>query len=78
MTETWTEQEVAALPQIEAVFDQPALEFDTHEWQQQGYHLIDVCNPSSPVCHPGGIQIPYGKLLVKKGGKYELVNELSE
>lgn len=73
--EQWTEEEVKQLPQIEAVFDRPALEFDSHEWMQQNYHITDTCNPSRPDCHPGGIPIPNGKLLLKIHGRYDLVDE---
>lgn len=57
------------LPQIEAVFDQPKLEIDKHEWIQQNYVIIDQC------CSHQAIAIPDGKLLVKKDGRYDLIDE---
>lgn len=60
------------LPQTETVLDQPAMEFDSHKWQQQGYTLVDVCGT-----HPSqGIAIEYGKCLIKQGGHYTLVDEV--
>jgi hypothetical protein len=72
----WTEEELAALPQTPNVFDKPALVFNDHKWIQQGYEVIDDCNPKTPACHPGGIPIPSGKTLVKRGKEYDLIDEL--
>jgi hypothetical protein len=81
MTDTSTEytpEELAALPQTETVFDRPALEFDSHEWQQEGYFITDVCKTVRPDCHPGGIPIPSGSLLVKDAKGYRLVDEITK
>lgn len=64
------------LPQTQTVFDRPALEFDAHEWQQQGYTLHDVCSPRTTACQEVGLSIPSGKLLVKKDGHYDLIDEV--
>lgn len=71
----YTEEEVAAMPQTTTVFDRPALEFDRHDWVQQGYMLTDNCSPKSTACEPVGIPIPSGKLLVRKDGHYDLIDE---
>lgn len=63
------------LPQTSTVFDRPALEFDSHDWQQQGYTLHDMCSPRTAACQEIGVPIPSGKLLVRKDGKYDLVDE---
>ena len=71
MTDTWTQEEIDALPQTETVFDQPNLEFDKHEWVQQGYTAIDQCCGHPPV------SLPFGSLLIKKEGRYQLVDEVT-
>jgi hypothetical protein len=76
MSNDYTEEELAALPQTETVFEPQQLVFDDHKWLQQGYHLTDVCSPQTAACHTGGIPIPNGKMLVKQGEKYALVNEM--
>lgn len=63
------------LPQTTQVFDAPKMEADAHDWQQQGYHIIDACNPQRHDCHSGGIPIGFGKMLVKKDGRYDIVDE---
>lgn len=73
----WTPDELATLPQTETVFDQPQIEFNHHQWVQEGYFVRDVCTPSTIVCHQGGIPIPSGKVLVKSNGQYDLKDELS-
>lgn len=75
MTEQYTAEELAALPQTTTVFDVPQLDISAHDWLQQGYHIVDNCNPTRPDCHQGGIPIPTGKTLVKRGGAYDLVDE---
>lgn len=72
---TWTEEEIARLPQTQQVFDRPQMRFDQHTWQQEGYYLTDICNPHTADCHNVGIPIPTGKLLIKKNGRYDLVDE---
>jgi hypothetical protein len=64
------------LPQTATVFDRPALAFDSHEWQQQGYMVTDICQPRTSACEPVGIPIPSGKLLIRKDGRYDLVDEV--
>lgn len=76
MTNSFTEDELAALPSTSTVFDRPALEFDTHSWLQEGYIVRDVCSPATAACEPVGIPIPSGKLLVKQDGRYDLVDEV--
>lgn len=71
----YTPEELAVMPQTTTVFNRPALQFDSHEWQQQGYMVQDVCSPSTADCHTVGIPIPSGKMLIKKDGGYDLVNE---
>ncbi len=77
MENDWTADEVAALPQTDAVFEQPELRFNDHTWQQQGYMLHDMCRNKGAGCHDGGIPIPNGRLLVKRAGGYDLVSELT-
>lgn len=66
--------DIQTWPQTTAVFNAPRLDFNKHEWIQQGYEVIDNCR--SGMCVKVGIPIPFGKMLVKKGGRYELVNEM--
>lgn len=75
IADKFTKEEVEALPQTTQVFDRPSMIFDQHEWRQEGYMITDVCHPSRPDCHHVGIPIPTGKVLVKKGDGYDLVNE---
>jgi hypothetical protein len=75
MTNSFTEEELAALPSTSTIFDRPTLEFDSHDWVQQGYTLTDTCNPHTSACEPAGIPIPSGKLLIKKDGRYDLIDE---
>lgn len=63
------------LPQTSTVFDRPKLEIDQHDFQQQGYMITDVCSPKTAACEPVGIPIPSGKLLIRKDGHYDLVDE---
>lgn len=69
MTDDYTEAELEQLPQLETVFDQPKLEIDKHQWLQQGYYIIDQC------CSGMAIAIPSGQMLIKKDGRYDLVDE---
>ena len=71
----YTEEEIAALPQTPQVFEPVELVINHHDWQQEGYMITDVCSPSRPDCQNVGIPIPSGKLLIKKEGKYDLVDE---
>ena len=50
--------------------------FDGHEWIQRGYMLEHNCQGACASV-PQGIRIPAGKMLVKEGGKYTLVNEIA-
>jgi hypothetical protein len=63
------------LPQTEQVFDAPELVINQHEWIQQGYYITDVCSPKKLDCYTGGIPIPYGKMLIRKDGRYDLTDE---
>lgn len=66
------------IPQTTTVFTRDDLVINNHEWQQQGYMITDICNPSTPMCHHVGIPIPAGKVLVKsKKGEYDLIDERS-
>lgn len=65
-------QDETQWPQTDQVFDLPDVSFDNHQWVQQGYTLIDNC----PNCLKQAISIPYGRMLVKEGGKYKLVDEV--
>lgn len=75
MTNSYTEEELDTLPQTQMVFDRPTLEFDKHDWLQQGYIVTDNCKPHTSACEAVGIPIPSGKLLIKKDGRYDLVDE---
>ncbi len=74
---TYTEEEINKLPQTNQVFEAPELVVSEHEWRQQGYMITDICNPSKPTCQHVGIPIPSGKLLIKKNGGYDLVDEMT-
>lgn len=71
----YTPEELAALPQTETVFDQPQLHFEAHKWQQEGYFITDVCSVARADCHPGGIPIPNGSMLIRDEKGYRLVDE---
>lgn len=73
----YTEEELNALPQTSAVFDKPKLVVNEHEWVQRGYMIEDVCNPSKATCEHVGIPIPFGRLLIKTKGGYDLVDEVT-
>lgn len=75
MTGSYSEEELSTLPQTSTVFNRPSLEFDSHEWIQQGYMLTDNCQPSTASCEAVGIPIPSGKLLIKKDGRYDIIDE---
>lgn len=77
MNNDYTPEELAALPQTDAVFDLPPLQGNEHDWQQQGYMLSDACNPSKPTCVNVGIPIKSGSLLIKDRRGYHLVDELT-
>ena len=80
MTETdttYTEEELATLPQTENVFDKPAVVFDDHTWVQMGYMLHDHCTPRTAACQEQGIPIPSGKVLVRRNRRYTLIDERS-
>lgn len=64
--------DVSKWPQTDQVFEKPNVKFDSHDWIQQGYYLIDSC----PNCPRQAVAIPYGKMLTKEGGKYKLVEEV--
>lgn len=73
---SWTEAEIAALPQTDAVFNQPKLVVDEHDWLQEGYMIRDNCQPSRMNCVNAGIPIPSGQMLIKEKGAYKLVDEM--
>ncbi len=73
-TTDYTPDELAQLPQTDMVFDQPALDFDAHVWQQSGYTLEDRCGGG---CLSQGIPIKSGTMLIKENGKYKLVDEMT-
>jgi hypothetical protein len=64
-------QDVNNWPRTEQVFNAPKLDFDNHQWIQMGYEIIDNC----PNCPKQGIAIPSGKMLVKKDGRYDIIDE---
>ena len=71
MAEQYTDDELATLPQTETVFDRPELQIDDHVWLQQGTFIVEQC-------HDGlGLPIPAGAMLVKKDGRYALVDEIT-
>lgn len=72
----WTKDELEALPQTDTIFNVPALVVDQHSWVQEGYMIHDRCQPSTPTCVHAGIPIPSGKLLIKKGDSYDLIDEV--
>lgn len=73
----YTPEELASLPQTTAVFDQPKLVIDEHEWVQRGYMIEDNCRPKRANCLAIGAPIPTGKLLIKEKGRYKLVSEIT-
>lgn len=75
MTDSYTNEELNSLPQTTTTFDRPALQFDQHEWLQEGYMIRDVCNPSNSACEPVGIPIGNAKMLVKTNGRYGIIDE---
>lgn len=72
---TYTDAELAALPQTAKVFDAPKLVTSEHEWLQEGYMITDNCQPKKATCVNAGIPIPNGKTLVKTKGGYDLIDE---
>lgn len=70
---TYTPDEIQALPQVDKVFDRPALVFDNHDWIQEGSYITDVCSPARLDCEHVGIPVPDGKTLEKIDGKYRFV-----
>lgn len=72
----YTEDELANLPQTTTVFEHKPMQFDLHDWQQEGYMLSDVCNPHRVECQHVGIPIRPGSMLIKhKNGRYDIVDE---
>lgn len=69
----YTPDEIKMLPQVDKVFDRPAMTFDDHEWQQQGAFITDVCSPARSDCEHVGIPVPEGKTLEKVGGKFRFL-----
>lgn len=65
------------IPQTTAVFDAPRLDFNSHQWRQEGYFVVDACPSKSVGCHTGGLPLPAGSLLVKNKGVYTLVDEIT-
>jgi hypothetical protein len=76
-TSEFTEDELAALPQTEQVFEAPELVVNTHDWIQRGYIIEDNCQPHQVTCVAAGIPIGVGNLLIKDKGGYRLVNEVT-
>lgn len=71
MTAEYTEEELQALPQTTTVFAQPGLNIDEHVWLQEGYRIIEQCHNNQ------AIPIPSGTMLMKKEGRYTLVDEIT-
>jgi hypothetical protein len=71
MQDTYTDEELAHLPQTETVFDQPALDINAHQWIQRGYIAEDQC------CGHPPITLPNGTMLIKEEGGYKIVDELT-
>lgn len=74
---SWTEEELAALPQTQAIFEQQPMVVNDHEWLQEGYMMRDNCHPATINCVNAGIPIPQQKLLVKDQKGYHLVDEIT-
>jgi hypothetical protein len=74
-TAEYTEEELQAIPQTEQVFDekQHNIDLQKHVLIQQGYELIDMC----PGCPTRSFTIPNGTMLVKQGGQYKIVDEIT-
>lgn len=66
--------ELGELPSTTMVFDKPQINLDDHQLRQEGYMVVDEC-PSHPVTSFG---IPSGKMLIRKEGRYSLVDELTK
>ena len=77
MESSYTEEELATLPQTENVFETPPVVFDEHKWIQMGYMLHDHCQPRTSACQEQGIPIPSGKVLVRRNRTYTLIDERS-
>lgn len=65
-------QDTSNWPKTEQVFDLPKLDFQNHQWVQRGYEIIDSCQN----CPKQGIPIPVGKMLVRKDGRYDIIDEM--
>lgn len=72
MENSYTEEELAALPMTEAVLDKPPVVFDDHQWVQMGYVVHDHCQPRGAACQEVGISIPSGTVLKRENGRYVL------
>ncbi len=57
-------------PSTSQVFDKPKTIFNDHDWLQSGYTAIDQC------CDHPPISLPNGKMLIKDGREYHLIDEL--
>lgn len=67
-------EDTTSWPHTTQVFDMPNVKFDNHDWVQEGYYLIDSCS----TCPRQAVAIPYGKMLIKEGGKYKLIDEIGQ
>lgn len=64
------------LPQTTTVFETPQLTADDHVWRQEGYSIMDACQPRTMHCISTGISIGPGRLLHRDGqGKYSIIDE---
>jgi hypothetical protein len=63
--------EPSKYPQTQQVFNVPKLDFDSHTWVQRGYKIYDECEG----CVNQAVPIPIGKMLIRKGDRYDIVDE---
>lgn len=75
MENSYTEEELAALPMTEAILDRPELVFNDHEWLQMGYVAYDHCQPRTMACQEMGLTLPTATVLKKRDGKYVIEDE---
>ena len=67
--EEYSDEELQDLPQTTTVLNTPSLNMQSHTWLQSGNKLIDQC------CDGREVTIPYGKMLIKQDGFYDLIDE---
>jgi hypothetical protein len=70
--ETWTDEELAALPQTSMIFQVPDLNLNDHDLRQENYTVYDSC------CNDRPFNIGDGRLLVGQKGAYKIVDELAK